>query len=74
MGEADTRHELASLHQPDMRGPFSPSEIQRMSVLASVDMEYRFGKPKTYVNVLDLARLAILRSELGETRDEREAE
>jgi hypothetical protein len=37
-------------------------------------MEYRFGKPKTYLNALEFARLALLRSELGETRDEREAE
>jgi len=50
------------------------SEIQQISALPSVDMEYQFGKPKAYLNTLELARLAILRSELGETRDEREAE
>ena len=42
--------------------------------LASVDAEYRFGQPKAYVSPLELARLTILRSQLGETRLERAAE
>jgi len=42
--------------------------------LASVDVEYRFGRPKAYVSPLELARLMILRSQLGETPLERAAE
>ena len=50
------------------------SDIQRLITLPSFDAEYRFGKPKTYLTAHELARLTILRSKLGETRQEREAE
>jgi len=50
------------------------SNAQRIVGLPSVDAEYRFGKPKTYLTAHDLARLTILRSKLGETRQERAAE
>ena len=49
-------------------------DIERITTLHSIDTEYRFGKPKTYLTAHELARLTILRSKLGETRDEREAE
>ena len=50
------------------------NDIDQIATLASVDSEYRFGKPKTYLTARELARLTILRSKLGETRGEREAE
>jgi len=40
----------------------------------SVDAEYGFGHPKTYLAPLELARLTIVRSKLGDTRAERAAE
>ena len=42
--------------------------------LPSSDAEYQFGHPKTYLAPHVLARLTILRSELGDTRAERAAE
>jgi len=42
--------------------------------LPSVDAEYRFGRPKPYLTPHELARLTLLRSRLGDTRTEREAE
>ena len=42
--------------------------------LRSVDAEYRFGRPKIYLTPIEVARLAILRSKLGDTRTERAAE
>jgi hypothetical protein len=42
--------------------------------LPSADVEYRFGKPKTYLTLHELARLTLLRSRLGETQRERAAE
>ena len=51
-----------------------PGEIELLSALPSVDAEYRFGKPKTYLTPRELARLTILRSKLGETRRDRERE
>lgn len=50
------------------------SDIQRLIALDSVDLEYRYGKPKAYLTAHELGRLTILRSKLGDTRDEREAE
>jgi hypothetical protein len=50
------------------------SDAQRIVDLPSVDAEYRFGRPKTYLTAHELARLTILRSKLGETRQERAAE
>ena len=50
------------------------SEIQRLIAQPSLDTEYRLGRPKTYLTAHELARLIILRSKLGETRHEREAE
>src|SRR5215469_3759508 len=49
------------------------SDIQRLIALPSLDSEYRFGKPKRYLTAHELARLTVLRSKLGETRQEREA-
>ena len=42
--------------------------------LRSVDAEYRFGKPKIYLTPIEIARLTIMRSRLGDTRAERAAE
>jgi len=42
--------------------------------LRSVDAEYRFGKPKIYLTHIEIARLTIMRSRLGDTRAERAAE
>ena len=42
--------------------------------LRNVDAEYRFGKPKIYLTPIEVARLTILRSRLGDTRAERAAE
>ncbi len=51
-----------------------PSEIELLAASPSIDAEYQFGKPKTYLTQRELARLTILRSKLGETRRDREAE
>jgi hypothetical protein len=40
----------------------------------SLDAEYRFGRPKVYLTSIEIARLVIARSKLGDTRAEREAE
>jgi len=40
----------------------------------SFDADYRFGHPKTYLAPVELARLTILRSRLGDTPAERAAE
>jgi hypothetical protein len=42
--------------------------------LRSVDAEYRFGKPKIYLTLIEIARLTVMRSKLGDTRAERAAE
>ncbi len=42
--------------------------------LRSVDAEYRFGKPKIYLTPIEIARLILLRSRLGDTRAERATE
>jgi hypothetical protein len=42
--------------------------------LEVVDAEYRFGKPKVYLTPLEIARLMIVRSRLGDTNAERSAE
>jgi len=42
--------------------------------LRSIDAEYRFGKPKIYLTPIEIARLTIMRSRLGDTRAERAAE
>ena len=42
--------------------------------LRSVDAEYRFGTPKIYLTPIEIARLTIMRSRLGDTRAERAAE
>jgi hypothetical protein len=44
------------------------------SELGSVDQEYRFGKPKGYLTPVEIARLMIVRSRLGDTKAERSAE
>ena len=44
------------------------------SELGSVDAEYRFGKPKVYLTSIEIARLMIVRSRLGESNAERAAE
>ena len=50
------------------------SDVERVILLPSVDSEYRFGQPKTYLAPHELARLTIVRSKLGDTRAERAAE
>ena len=49
-------------------------DVQQIISLSSLDAEYRFGQPKTYLTSHELARLTIVRSRLGETRVDREAE
>jgi hypothetical protein len=51
-------------------------DVQDISALSSsaVDADYRFGRPKVYLTPHELARLTIVRSRLGDTRAEREAE
>jgi hypothetical protein len=40
-----------------------PGQLTQSIVDApSIDAEYRFGQPKTYLTALELARLTILRS------------
>jgi hypothetical protein len=41
--------------------------------LTSVDHAYRFGRPTVYLTTLELARLTVLRSKLGDTQAERQA-
>jgi hypothetical protein len=48
--------------------------IQSIVEAPSLDAEYRFGQPKTYLTALEVARLTILRSNLGETCLQREME
>jgi hypothetical protein len=40
----------------------------------SADAEYCFGRPKVYLTPIEIARLVILRSRLGDTCSERAAE
>ena len=47
---------------------------QEIVQLPSLDAEYRFGHPKTYLAPHELARLTIVRSKLGDTCAERAAE
>jgi hypothetical protein len=49
-------------------------EFPQLRSLPSLDAEYRFGRPKVYLAPHELARLTLLRSRLGDTRAEREAE
>ena len=44
------------------------------SELGSVDAEYRFDRPKVYLTPIEIARLMIVRSRLGDTNAERAAE
>ena len=50
-----------------------PSDLSALSALRSVDAEYRFGRPKLYLAPHELARLTVLRSRLGDTQAERQA-
>ena len=50
------------------------SEFPLLRSLPSIDADYRFGRPKAYLAPKELARLTILRSRLGDTPAEREAE
>jgi hypothetical protein len=50
------------------------SDFAQLSSLTSVDADYRFGRPKVYLTSHELARLTIVRSKLGDTCAEREAE
>jgi hypothetical protein len=43
------------------------------STTDSVEVEYRFGRPKVYLAPRELARLTLLRSRFGDTRAERMA-
>jgi hypothetical protein len=48
-------------------------DLTHLTPLTSVDVEYRFGRPKVYLAPHELARLVILRSKLGDTQAERVA-
>ena len=49
------------------------TEFTPFSTTDSIDVEYRFGRPKVYLAPHELARLTLLRSRLGDTRLERMA-
>ena len=49
-------------------------DLIQLRSLPSFDTDYRFGRPKLYLTPHELARLVLVRSKLGETRAEREAE
>jgi hypothetical protein len=49
------------------------NEFTPFSTTDSVDVEYRFGRPKVYLASHELARLTVLRSRLGDTHAERMA-
>jgi hypothetical protein len=44
---------------------------QRPVSEGSFDAEYQFGQPQTYLAPIELVRLTILRSRLGDTRTQR---
>ena len=46
---------------------------QQLSSQPSFDAEYRFARPNVYLTPRELARLLIVRSKLGDTHSEREA-
>ena len=48
-------------------------DFAQLGSLHSLDVEYRFGRPRAYLAPHELARLIILRSRLGDTRAERQA-
>jgi hypothetical protein len=50
------------------------SDFSTRHALDSFDAEYRFGRPKVYLTPHEIARLTLVRSRLGDTRAEREAE
>ena len=50
------------------------SHLQQIMSSASIDAEYSFGRPKLYLAPHELARLTILRLDLGDTQAERAAE
>jgi hypothetical protein len=47
---------------------------KQLHSLPSLDTDYVFGRPKAYLTPRELARLTLVRSRLGETREERAAE
>ena len=50
------------------------NEIARIVALPSVDAEYHFGRPQVYLTSMELARLVLVRSNLGDTQAERAQE
>jgi hypothetical protein len=50
------------------------TNLDQITCSGCVDAEYRFGQPKLYLTPIELARLIIVRSRLGDTRSERAAE
>jgi hypothetical protein len=50
------------------------NHVAPLAASPSLDIDYRFGRPKVYLAPRELARLIALRSRLGDTRAEREAE
>jgi hypothetical protein len=52
----------------------SSNEATRIRALHSIDAEYRFGQPQVYLTPIEIARLVLIRSKLGETQAERAAE
>jgi len=51
-----------------------PDNVRQIVTAPSTDADYHFGRPSLYLSTHDLVRLLLLRSSLGETRAEREAE
>lgn len=47
---------------------------QQLSSLDSIDAECHFGRPKVYLTPHQLARLTTVRSRLGDTQADREAQ
>ncbi len=50
------------------------ADLDQITCSHSVDVEYRFGRPKVDLTPIELAQLMIARSKLGETQPERAAE
>jgi len=50
------------------------SDFVHLRTIPSLDADYRFGHPTVYLAPHQLARLHILRSKLGDTQAERQAQ
>ena len=51
----------------------TPEPFHDRTTRHAVDAEYRFGRPTVYLKPIELARLSLVRTALGETHAERVA-